>query len=30
LIVYQPDVDPVRIIAVLRGARNVNQVLKSR
>lgn len=30
LIVYQPDVDPIRIMAVLRGARNVEQVLKKR
>jgi len=30
LIVYQPDVDPIRIMAVLRGARDVKRVLKKR
>ncbi len=30
LIVYQPDVDPIRIMAVLRGTRNVKRVLKRR
>ena len=30
LIVYQPDVDPVRILAVLRGSRNVRRVLGQR
>jgi antitoxin ParD1/3/4/toxin ParE1/3/4 len=28
LVVYQPDVNPVRIMAVLRGRRNVKQILK--
>jgi len=30
LIVYQPDVDPIRIVAVLRGTRNVKRILKKR
>lgn len=30
LIVYQPDVDPIRIMAVLRGTRNVKGILKER
>jgi plasmid stabilization system protein ParE len=30
LIVYQPDVDPIHIMAVLRGTRNVKRVLKRR
>ena len=30
LIVYQPQVDPIRIMAVLRGTRNVRRVLKHR
>jgi antitoxin ParD1/3/4 len=30
LIVYQPDVDPIRIMAVLRGTRNVKRILKKR
>ena len=30
LIVYQPGVDPIRIMAVLRGTRNVRRVLKHR
>jgi plasmid stabilization system protein ParE len=30
LIVYQPDVDPIRILAVLRGTRNVKRILKKR
>ena len=30
LIVYQPDVDPVRIVAVLHGRPNVERVLKQR
>jgi plasmid stabilization system protein ParE len=30
LIVYQPDVDPLRIMAVLRGTRDVKRVLKKR
>jgi len=30
LIVYQPDVDPIRIMAVLRGTRNVKRFLKRR
>ena len=29
-IVYQPDVDPLRIMAVLRGDRDVKRVLKKR
>jgi plasmid stabilization system protein ParE len=30
LVVYQPDVRPIRIMAVLRGRRNVKRVLKER
>ncbi len=30
LVVYQPDVSPVRIMAVLRGKRDVKRLLKSR
>lgn len=30
LVVYQPDVRPVRVMAVLRGKRNVKQLLKER
>src|SRR5713226_661808 len=30
LVVYQPDVKPIRIIAVLRGRRNVKRILKKR
>ena len=30
LIVYQPDVKPVRIMAVLRGKRNIRRVLRGR
>jgi len=30
LIVYQPDIDPIRIMAVLRGTRNVQRLLKQR
>jgi len=30
LIVYQPDVDPIRILAVVHGRRNVQRVLKER
>jgi antitoxin ParD1/3/4 len=30
LVVYQPDVNPIRIMAVLRGKRNVKQILKER
>ena len=30
LIVYQPDVTPMRIMAVLRGKRNVKRLLKER
>lgn len=30
LIVYQPDVDPIRIMAVLHGRRNIERVLKHR
>ncbi len=30
LIVYQPDVKPIRIMAVLRGSRNVKRILKER
>jgi hypothetical protein len=27
---HQPDVNPIRIMAVLRGKRNVKQILKER
>ena len=30
LIVYQPDVKPIRIMAVLRGTRNVKRILQER
>jgi hypothetical protein len=30
LIVYRPDVEPVRIMAVLRGHRNVKRILHER
>jgi antitoxin ParD1/3/4 len=30
LVVYQPDVRPVRIMAVLRGKRNLKRILKER
>jgi plasmid stabilization system protein ParE len=30
LVVYQPDVKPIRIMAVLRGKRNVKRILKDR
>ena len=30
LIVYQPDVDPIRIMAVVNGRRDVKRVLKER
>jgi len=30
LIVYQPEVDAIRIMAVLRGTRDVKRVLKKR
>ena len=30
LVIYQPDVKPLRIIAVLRGRRNVTRILKQR
>jgi antitoxin ParD1/3/4/toxin ParE1/3/4 len=30
LIVYQPDVDPIRIMAVLHGTRDVKRILKKR
>src|SRR5690349_13841010 len=30
LVVYEPDVKPVRIMAVLRGRRNVKRILKER
>jgi antitoxin ParD1/3/4/toxin ParE1/3/4 len=30
LVVYQPNVNPIRIMAVLRGARNVKRILKQR
>ena len=30
VIVYQPDVTPVRIMAVLRGKRNVKRILRER
>ncbi len=30
LVVYQPDVNPIRIMAVLRGKRNVRQSLRDR
>jgi len=30
LVVYQPDSTPIRIVAVLRGSRDVKRVLKQR
>ena len=30
LVVYQPEVNPIRIMAVLRGNRNVKHILKER
>ncbi len=30
LVVYQPEVQPLRIIAVLRGKRNLKRLLKKR
>jgi plasmid stabilization system protein ParE len=30
VVVYQPDTDPIRIMAVLRGTRNVKRLLKQR
>jgi plasmid stabilization system protein ParE len=30
LVVYQPDPRPVRIVAVIRGKRNVKRILKER
>jgi antitoxin ParD1/3/4/toxin ParE1/3/4 len=30
LVVYQPDVKPIRIMAVVRGKRNVKHLLKER
>ncbi len=30
LVVYQPDANPIRIMAVLRGRRNVKHILKDR
>jgi antitoxin ParD1/3/4 len=30
LIVYQPDVKPIRVMAILRGKRDVKRVLKER
>lgn len=30
LVVYQPDVRPIRIVAVLRGKRDVKRVLRER
>jgi plasmid stabilization system protein ParE len=30
LVAYQPDVNPIRIMAVLRGKRNVKRILKVR
>ena len=30
LVVYQPDASPIRIMAVLRGRRNVKRILKER
>jgi antitoxin ParD1/3/4/toxin ParE1/3/4 len=29
-VVYQPDVQPIRILAVLRGKRNVERILRER
>ena len=30
LVVYQPDVKPIRIMAVLRGKRNLKRILRER
>jgi antitoxin ParD1/3/4/toxin ParE1/3/4 len=30
LVVYQPEANPIRIMAVLRGKRNVKRILKDR
>ena len=30
LVIYQPDVTPIRIMAVLRGRRDVKRILKGR
>src|ERR1022692_3507108 len=30
MVVYQPEVKPIRIMAVLRGSRNVKRILKER
>lgn len=30
LVIYQSDVKPIRIMAVLRGRRNVRKILKGR
>jgi antitoxin ParD1/3/4 len=30
LVVYQPDVKPIRVMAVLRGRRNIRRILKQR
>ena len=30
LVVYQPDVKPIRIVAVLRGRRNIRRILQER
>jgi plasmid stabilization system protein ParE len=30
LVVYEPDANPIRVIAVLRGRRNVKRILKKR
>ena len=30
LVVYQPDVKPIRIMAVLRGRRNIRRILQER
>jgi antitoxin ParD1/3/4/toxin ParE1/3/4 len=30
MVVYQPDTRPIRIMAVLRGSRDINRILKDR
>src|SRR5262245_60507430 len=30
LVVYEPDVKPIRIVAVLRGRRNIRRILRER
>jgi hypothetical protein len=30
LVIYQPEVKPLRIMAVLRGQRNIKRILKNR